>query len=206
MTPEQHSVWHPQAPPELAPAVTALVEINAASVGRALQGVEVPSPAFALCLGTSEDPEDLYPYVVSLGLEADRESIGRSGSPWVVWVETWNPAHYSYSELKAEDPPLDPRLLTAAKELLPWLTEVDVLDYARWVLEETAAWLTRHPPVTPVTNDFVVFPSEQGEDLMPSLRWIAPPEVQVQLEEKQLLVDNFNNLEGAPEQWEDDDA
>jgi hypothetical protein len=195
------SLWHPQAPPQLAPAVAALVEINAASVCSALQGVDISSPAFALCLGTSENPEDLYPYVVSLGLDADRDAIGRRGSPWVVWVETWNPSNYTYSELEAEDPPQDPRVADVAEKLVPWLTEVDVLDYARWALEETAAWLTRNPPVTPVTDDFVAFPSEQGEDLMPSLRWIAPPVVQRQLEEKRLLLDDFNNLEGAPERW-----
>lgn len=191
--------WHPEAPDSLQAELSVLVERNVESVVGALDGVDPSSPAFALCLETGDLPEEIYPIAVSLGVENDRKRLVESASPWEAWVEVWHSSNYTYLELETADPIDDPEFAQAGREVMFWLAEVGVLDFARWVLEEVAARLTREPPLQPVTDDFVAYPSHQGEEITRSLRWIAPTEIQEKLEAKRLLVDNPDQLQGAPE-------
>jgi hypothetical protein len=73
---------------------------------------------------------------------------------------------------------------------------MQLLDYARWVLEEAAAEITRHPPFT-ATPDFVAYPSLQGQELIETPRFVAPSDVQRSLERQALLVDDPEQLEGS---------
>jgi hypothetical protein len=191
--------WHPKVPRDLQDAVSRLVDRNIDCVSQALMPIEPTSPAFALCLETSDVPEDVYPIAVSLGLEQDRERLVEAGSEWDAWYDVWHSVHYSYLELKLDDPSEEPEFALAARRVVDWLSRIGEVDFARWVLEEVAARLTRQPPPIPTTDDFVAYPSHQGEEIIQSLRWIAPAEIQRKLEEKRLLVDNPDELEGAPE-------
>jgi hypothetical protein len=77
-------------------------------------------------------------------------------------------------------------------------------DPASWLLEEAAAVLTRTPPLQPVTDDFVCWVLAEGTDLVESLKWIAPDDVQRKLAAKQLLPDEPRDLEGyVHHDWSD---
>jgi hypothetical protein len=194
-------VWHPEAPRDVRPALSALVARNVECVLRALDGIALESPAFAVCLELNESDEldDLYADYVSVGQEAERRRLLDSLSPWEAWVEVWNNGRYALSALDVPDPRDDPTVGEAASEVLRRLRQEGVLDPSLWVLEEVAAHLTRNPPQIATTTDFVAFVSEQGEDITRSLRWIAPPELQTQLKTKGLLPDDPNELPGAPD-------
>jgi hypothetical protein len=202
-------VWHPEPPPDLRPALTALVARNVDCVLRALEGIVLESPAFAVCLELNDEPDDvddLYPYCVSIGQEAERKRLLDSLSPWEAWVEVWNSGGYALSELDVPDPRDDPEVGEAAGEVSNWLSQQGIHDGSLWVFEEVAFHMTRNPPHLPTTTDFVAFVSEQGEDVVRSLRWIVPPELQRQLETKRLLPDHPNELPGAPDYgWVDED-
>lgn len=187
--------WHPEAPPRLATAVGTLVRLNVEAVRDALTRVESASPAFALCLWTSDDPDHLAPTDISLGLDSEREAMVAALSPSDAFDDVWNGTLYGHDSLALDDP--TSRFGDAATEVRDWLTRVDVADAGRWVLEETAAYLTRNPPPLPVTDDFVAYVFDQGVDLVAGLRWIVPPEKQDLLEQKRLLVDDPDTLPGS---------
>jgi hypothetical protein len=188
--------WHPEAPPQLQDALQVLITCNARCVIEAVSGLDIPAPAFAICVWPGEEPTELDPAEISLGLDTEREHLVSSLSPWAAWVEVWNPGGYRYTSIDFSDPSGDPAFRNAADQLLQWL-EPQVLNPARWVLEEVAAQLTRDPPAIPVTDDFVTYAFAQAEELTASLRWIAPPDLQRKLEQKNLLVDEPRNLGGA---------
>jgi hypothetical protein len=180
---------HPSAPAAEQPAAAVLVERCRRCVAEALDGIEPASPAFALCLFPSDDPDELAPVNIALGLETDRAKALEK-SPSEAFDDVWNPTRYSYISLdEFSDPSDEPEFEAASATVLGWLDEALVADPARWVLEETAAALTREPPLELVTDDFICWVFEQGHELTTSLKWIAPPELQEKLAAKGLLDD-----------------
>ena len=159
-------------------------------VAEALDGLELTSPAFALCLFRSDDPEELVPANIALGVEADRGRALENASISDAFDDVWNPTLYSYISLDDfADPSAEPEFAGARATILRWLRATRFADPARWVLEEMAAVLTRDPPVEPVTDDFVCWVFAQGLELAESLRWIAPADVLEKLAAKRLLDD-----------------
>jgi hypothetical protein len=189
--------WHPPPPGELRADLDLLIERNISSITRALR-VRVDSPAFALCLFASDEPE-LYAAYLALGLEEDRAELTANSTPWDAAVEVWNGGNYTYDGLEVPDPRSETAFLEAEARLNRWLADAEVPEPSRWAMEEVAFRLTRRPPVSPVTDDFVAYAFEQGDDLTASLRWIVPPETQALLERKRLLVDDVDALPGAPD-------
>jgi hypothetical protein len=190
------SVHHPTAPASRQAAVATLVARCGRCVSDAVRGVELPSPAFALCLFPSDDPEELAPVNIALGLETDRERALRGPTPFAVFDDFWNPTLYAYISLdEFDDPRGEPDFDAASSALVSWLSAERVGDPATWLLEELAATLTRTPPVAPVVDDFVCWVFAQGDRLMESLKWILPEETQAKLAAKQLLVDDPEQLE-----------
>ena len=165
-------------------------------VTEAVEGVEPTSPAFALCLFPSDEPSELAPVNIALGLEGDRaRALGR-GTWLEAFDDVWNPTRYAYISLdEFDDPRGEPEFDAAASALVSWLGEAGVGDPATWLLEELAAELTRRPPLGPVTDDFVCWVFAQGRDLIASLKWILPDETQAKLAAKRLLVDDPDQLE-----------
>jgi hypothetical protein len=192
------ALHHPQAPSSVKPAVAALVDRGRRCVSEALRGIELETPAFALCLFPSDDARGLAPDNIALGLESDRERAQGAESPFAVFDDVWNPTRYSYISLdEFADPVGEPRFDAASTDVLAWLDAERVGDPATWLLEELAAELTRVPPIEPVTDDFACWVFAQGDRLIDSLRWILPAETQAKLEGKGLLVDDPDELEGA---------
>jgi hypothetical protein len=194
------TVWggHPAAPAELHDVVERLVERNLLSVSRALATIEPDSPIFAICFRTGDDPEDVTTNEIYVGVERDRVRLLAERTPWEGLQEVWNPINYSYEASEVDDPSEEVDYQVATKRVVEWLDAQAMPMYSRWVLEETAARLSRNPPPLPYTDDFITYVYEHSEDVMPSLRWIAPPRVQRLLERKQLLVDDASRLAGAP--------
>jgi hypothetical protein len=195
------SIHHPTAPASRQASVATLVARCGRCVYEAVRGVELLSPAFALCLFPSDDANELAPVNIALGLETDRER-GRSGAtPFDAFDDVWNPTRYTYIALNEfDDPPGEPDFDAASSALVSWLSGERVGDPATWLLEELAAKLTRTPPVAPVTDDFVCWVFAQGDRLMESLNWILPEATRAKLAGKQLLVDDPDQLEGV-ERW-----
>jgi hypothetical protein len=198
----------PSRPPHLKDAASVVTDRNVGRVLRALRDVELPSPAFALCLLPSDESDDLVPTHLQIGVEEDRARVVGSLSPFEALHYVWSPAYLSYGPLEVEAPGSDAAFAEAAGRLLPWLAEHDdVLDPTVWLLEEVAAHLTRQRPPIPVTDDFLAYVPIEADDLLASLRWIAPPAVQTMLAQKGLLVDDPDQLEGAPDYgWGDEEA
>lgn len=188
---------HPQPPTGLQGDLDLIIERNVACISEALR-VRVDAPAFALCLFASDEPELCAAYL-ALGLEPDREEIVAEGTPWEAAVEVWNGSNYTYDGLEVPDPRSEPDFLAAEERINEWLAADGVPEPSRWAMEEIAFRLTRNPPISPATDDFVAYAFEQGDELTASLRWIAPPETQDLLGRKRLLVDDFDSLPGAPD-------
>lgn len=183
------AVPHPTPPAATQEAVEVLVARCRRCVAEALDGVELTSPAFAVCLFPSDDPDELAPIDVGLGLESDRAKALEK-PPTEAYDDVWNPTRYTYISLPDfSDPAGEPDFASAAGQVLSWLHDEGVADPARWALEETAAALTREPPLESVTDDFVCWAFAQGHELTASLKWIAPAELQQKLAEKGLLDD-----------------
>jgi hypothetical protein len=158
--------------------------------------VEPASPAFALCLFPSDEPSELAPVNIALGLESDRERALGRGTWLDAFDDVWNPTRYAYISLdEFDDPHGEPGFDSAASALVAWLAQAGVGDPATWLLEELAAELTRTPPLAPVTDDFVCWVFAQGRELIESLEWILPTETRAKLAAKRLIVDDPDQLE-----------
>jgi hypothetical protein len=104
-------VRHPEAGAELQATVAAVVDRCRRCVAEAVEGVEPASRAFALCLLPSDEPSELAPVNIALGLESDRErALGRA--TWLdAFDDAWNPTRYAYISLdEFDDPPWGARL------------------------------------------------------------------------------------------------
>jgi len=190
------SVRHRGAPAQLPATVATLVDRCRRCVAEAIEGLEPASPAFALCLFPSDEPTELAPVNIALGLESDRERALARGTWLEAFDDVWNPTRYAYISLdEFADPHGEPEFDAAAAALGSWLADNGVGDPATWLLEELAAQLTRTPPITPVTEDFVCWVFAQGRDLLESLDWILPDETRAKLAAKRLIVDDPDQLE-----------
>jgi hypothetical protein len=188
---------HPTAPEALRAAVSVLVDRCRQCVAQALEGITPAAPAFALCLFPNQKAYPLAPDNIALGLETDRERERAHRSPFNAFVEVWNPTNYEYISLdEFDDPYGEPEWDAASASVIEWAREARVGDPASWLLEEAAAVLTRTPPLQPVTDDFVCWVFAEGTDLVESLKWIAPDDVQRKLAAKQFLPDEPRDLEG----------
>ena len=191
------AVRHPEAPTELRAALATTVDRCRRCVAEAVEGVEPASPAFALCLFSSDDPNELAPVGTALGLESDRERALSRGTWLDAFDDVWNPTRYTYISLdEFDDPRGEPDFDAASSALVSWLAKAGVRDPATWLLEELAAELTRMPPIAPATDDFVCWVFAQGRELIESLEWILPAETRAKLAAKHLIVDDPDQLEG----------
>lgn len=196
---------HPEATAEVEPAVRVLVERCRQCVAEALAGVTLAAPAFSLCLFPNQEAEPLAPDNVALGLETDRERERASRTEFDAFVEIWNPTNYAYISLdEFEDPAGEPEWDEATATVLDWAHVAGIGDPASWLLEEVAAVLTRKPPLDSFTDDFVCWVFAQGSDLVESLRWIAPEDVQRKLAAQGLLPADPRVLDGyVHHDWSD---
>lgn len=196
---------HPAAPADVHPAVAVLVERCGQCVSEALAPVGQAAPAFSLCLFPNQQAEPLAPDNVALGLEADRERERAARTPFDAFVEVWNPTNYAYISLdEFADPAGEPEWDRASATVVDWARTAGIGDPASWLLEEVAAVLTRTPPLEAVTDDFVCWVFAQGTDLVESLRWIAPEDVQRKLAAEGLLPGDPRDLDGyVHHDWSD---
>lgn len=188
---------HNAAPADVEPAVRVLVERCRQCVAEALADVSPQAPAFALCLFPNQETRPLSPDNIALGLETDRRRERATRTPFDAFIEVWNPTNYEYISLDEFDDPVGEREWDeASTTVLDWAQAAGVGDPARWLLEEVAAVLTRTPPLDAVTDDFVCWVFAQGTDLVESLRWIAPEDVQRMLAAQGLLPADPRDLDG----------
>jgi hypothetical protein len=159
-------------------------------VRQRLERLTLVSPAYAVVLAPVDD---VYPFMVGVGLEPDRASVLSSQASVVAFSYVWQQYEFAIlEELDADEEIAE--LLDAIEPELD-MPEVEAgLDATSFVLYNVARQLTLHPPCLPVTDDFVAFVAYQGDIddfLLDSLRYSMPPELGDRLRAKNLHPDDY---------------
>jgi hypothetical protein len=178
-----------------------VVKRDVDAVRAALAGVTLAEPAFATCLHYSPDSADLLdPAAVYVGVESDRERALAAGRALEAFCSVWNPMEYTGAEVSPEPSLRDDASFVALEErLVAALHHAGVDEPARFVLAQVARRLTESPAFEPVTEDHVTFVMDRefGDELLESLRGVAPPAVAARLRERGLLPDSVDDLTEA---------
>lgn len=175
-------------------ALDLIVTRNVDAVATAVAALKLPSPAYALCLWPAEDPCELSPYPLSVGLDVDRVAALSTQAPASAFRAAWNPAEYRFDEVDLDQPGLRATTgyIAAETTVADSLEKQGVLDPARWVLNKVARQLSEQPPLAPVTSDFLAFVLDHNfaDFLLENLRAAAPDRVAETLRAKGLLPDD----------------
>ncbi len=174
---------------------------NVAALERALADIELTSSAYALAFPPDEIDEALSADVVYVGLEVDRVRALAAETEWDAFRLVWDTNEWAIGPIETEIEETT-ALAEASAVVAAYAEEVEELPN-RLVLQQVARWLTKTPPISPVTDDFVAFVFEEGfgEELIDSLEAAATPDVAAALRGKRLLPRSSDELDGAPRFW-----
>jgi hypothetical protein len=151
-----------------------LIARIASRVRQRLEHLTLAAPAYAVVLAPVED---IYPFMVGVGLEPDRARALSSLPPVFAFGQVWQQDGFAILEELDEDEGIAELISTIEPELdRPEVA--DGLDASSFVLYNVARRLTVERPCLPVTDDFVAFVAYQGDIddfLLASLRYSMPP-------------------------------
>lgn len=181
-----------------------MVAANVAGVTGAYAGLDLRSPAYAVCLWPQDELGQLDPYPISVGVDADRRRALASLSPFRAFQTVWNPNEFAIDGLEASpDPRAKAGFVEAEERLVDALEDGGCEEPAVWVLRRVADQLNAATSTfgSTTTEDFVVFVLDEdvGDDLLEHLRETTSAEVAKTLARKGLLPERLGHLSDAGE-------
>lgn len=185
-----------ETPESVARALQVVVAANVAAVERALAHKQLDEPAYALGMPPSQEDGDLAAGPLLIGVTSVRERALAQDSAYQAFRDAWDVWRFTR---EAEATVEETSVWQEASELIAGhFADRDEIAN-RVVLSAVGRALTERPPLSPVTDDFLVyaFDEDYGEDLLVNLHAAAPERVARLLRARGLLPDSIDEYEDA---------